>query len=103
MGKQCLILYLLCSCIEQRNRNQRKISGANENTPPTRKISASNENNPPKQRKSKVRLPYDDKFCCDDDNFHLIEKNSRKGKVTLVLPKFLESKIISFICLKCQL
>ena len=46
-----------------------------------RKISTNNENNPPKQRKSKISLPYDDKFCCDDDNFYLIEKNCGKEKV----------------------
>ena len=36
------------------------------------------EDIPVRQRKSKISLPYDNEFCCDDDKFHLLGKDCRR-------------------------
>lgn len=43
--------------------------------------SLQNEVIPVRQRNNGISLPYDNEFCCDDDKFHLIEKDCFKEEL----------------------
>ena len=54
------------------NKNPQWKKNASSKSKAPLKSSLINNSASPTGRKSKIRLPYDNDFCCDDDKFHLL-------------------------------